>query len=322
MGRRLTKGLRAGAALFLSAWTTWAAAGTSLNVEVAAEPGHIAWDAAGSWRDSIAQGAHRIDVTQLRGVGNGSGEVSVVPLHRLAQTVPSASVLELPFLFRTEADVERAVASSLGDTIREEASAAGLRVLAVWNEGMHSLSGNGRYDRAENLVGIEFVVLRPDPIAERQFTALDAWTRVLRPQSLSQLMTECLVSSRSATLQQIAREQLFRVHLSLTLTQHRYEGWAVLAKKETWDALPESARIEYIAALEKATGWQRREAAIREERALARLKAEGMAVFPLDDAGRRRYQARMQPWEDMLPSSLTLDRRRDLIRMATTAGGT
>lgn len=305
----------------LSAWSTWASAGSTLVVQVAAEPGHIAWESARAWSEGVPAGLRRLDVAQFREGGSGPAIVSVVPLGHFAQTVPSASVLELPFLFRSAAEVERALASSLGAALRQDAESNGRRLLAVWHEGMHSLSGNARYDRAENLVGIEFVILRPDPIAERQFAALEAWTRLLRPQSASQLMTECLVSSRSATLQQLAREQLSRVHLSLTLTSHRYEGWVVVADKGAWDALSERERKAYLEALEKATEWQRREAATREEKALEHLQAEGMRLYPLDDGAWARYQARMQPWEDMLPSSLPLDRRRDLLRMATTAGG-
>ena len=49
----------------------------------------------------------------------------------------------------------------------------------------------------------------------------------VRTVPLSELQKECLVGSRAATAQQLARERIGRVHLDLTLSKHRYEAWVV-----------------------------------------------------------------------------------------------
>jgi len=247
--------------------------------------------------------------------------LSVLPVHEFARVVPELSVIQLPFFYPDIGAVHRALDGPLGKALKMAARDRGWEILDFWDEGMQVMSGNLPYTHARPLQGKEFVLLRDDPIAEIELRALDVWSRRARPTSLAQLHTECVVASRSATLQQIQSEQLARVHLDLTLTRHRYEGWVVAMRREDWNALDAASRNDLIERLASMRAWQRDEAARREEAAQRELVRQAMTVHPVTPATWHAYRAMQPAWERFLPESLGAESRAALIALAAGAAG-
>jgi TRAP-type C4-dicarboxylate transport system substrate-binding protein len=247
--------------------------------------------------------------------------LQVLPLHDLARDVPELSVVQLPFFYADLAAVQRALDGALGERLKAAATARGWQILAFWDEGMEVMSGNLAYTHTRALQGKEFLVLRDDPMAEIELRALDVWSRQARPDSLSQLHKDCLVDSRSATLQQILAEQLPRVHLDLTLTRHRYEGWVVAMRNVDWVSLGEDERSTLAEKLNGMRAWQRDQAAEVEAAALRELVKAGMTAHPLAPETWQSYRAMQPAWERFLPESLTPNSRLDLVVLAATAAG-
>jgi C4-dicarboxylate-binding protein DctP len=291
--------------------------GPRLDV-VAPDAEHLAWSAA----QELARRAGPRGVVLTATLADpervsAAPDLVVMPVRSLAARVPALQILEVPFLFPDRGAVHAALDGPLGEALRARARRAGFEILAFWDEGMHAMSGNRRFDRRINLTGVEFLLLRPDPIAEQAFHALNAWTRPARPQSRDALLRECLVGSRAATLQQIRREELFRVHLDLSVTAQRYEGWVLVAPAARWRGLTEEVRETIASSALDMRGWQRREAERRESESLAALGAEGMQVHRLDETERQAFRERMPPAERMLPAALGPALRTQLVRLAT-----
>lgn len=253
--------------------------------------------------------------------GASSVHLHVLPLHDLARVVPELSVVQLPFFYPDLAVIHHALDGALGERLKTAAATRGWQVLAFWDEGMQVMSGNLAYTHPRALQGREFLLLRDDPMAEIELRALDVWSRQARPDSLSQLHRECLVGSRSATLQQILAEQLARVHLDLTLTRHRYEGWVVAMRRADWMSLGEEERSALAGKLNGMRAWQRDRAAEIEAVALRELVRNAMTAHPLAPETWQTYRAMQPAWERFLPESLTLDSRLDLVVLAAAAAG-
>jgi TRAP-type C4-dicarboxylate transport system substrate-binding protein len=247
--------------------------------------------------------------------------LNVLPVHELARQVPELSVLQLPFFYPDIEAIHRALDGPLGEALKTAARERGWEILDFWDEGMHVMSGNLPYNHARALQGKEFVLLRDDPIAEIELRALDVWSRRARPASLAQLHTECVVASRSATLQQILSEQLARVHLDLTLTRHRYEGWVVAMELEHWHTLDDEARAGLVGRLASMRAWQRRKAAQLEEAAQRELVRQAMTAHPVTQATWQAYRAMQPAWERFLPESLSAESRAALLTLAAGAAG-
>ncbi|MGB5201727.1 MAG: TRAP transporter substrate-binding protein DctP, partial [Sedimenticolaceae bacterium] len=205
----------------------------------------------------------------------------------------------------------------LGKLIAEEAYERNWQIVAHWSEGMHVMSGIRRYDRVGNLRAMEFLITRPDPVAEGQFVYWEAYSRRIRPDDKDAVLRECLIASRAATLQEIVREQLYRVHLTVALTYHRYEGWVVVAPADRWAQLDNETKEKLVAALRETTVWQRNDARQREAAALAELKRRGMTIYEVDAEEREAFRKALPDWADLLSDELDTELKRKLIELAS-----
>lgn len=319
---------RFGAGLLLCGclWAAGACAATIQAVVAPPDEDHVAWIAA----RHLAAEARKDGLTfAIRRASDGEAtapkklpRLDIRSLRELAGDVPALSVLELPFFYPDLVAVHRALDSELSTALRASARARGWEILALWDEGLHVMSGNQAYIHPHLLQGKEFILLRDDPIAEMELRALDVWSRVSRPTSITQLHKECVVGSRSATLQQIRRERLASVHLDLTLTRHRYEGWVVAMRKADWAKLRPAQQAALTQALRAMQGWQREQARQAEASALRELtEAGGMTARPLPPDSWARYRSMQPEWTQFLPANLTAESRRRLVVLAATAAG-
>ncbi|HED18462.1 MAG TPA: hypothetical protein ENI74_03050 [Gammaproteobacteria bacterium] len=289
---------------------------------IAHESDQLPWAAANHLAEAAGENGLRVepelaDRPGEQSPGTAAPGLLVMPLRSLATQVPALEVLELPFFFSGINAVHQAFDNDLGKLLREQARQRGWELLALWDEGMHVLSGNRRYDRAINLIGMEFILLRPDPIAEKQFKAFDAWTRSAQPKTREQLLRECKIGSRSASLQQLWYERLDRVHLDVSLTEHRYQGWVVIAPVTAWNKRSETDRAALVKALSAMTPWQRTDAQRREDEALQKLEDSGMQVRKLTAEQRAEFQKRLPAWDALLSDSLAPSLRQRLVAAAT-----
>ncbi len=288
---------------------------------------HLAWKAASRFTELAAKNGLKVKIKLAnRAAENKSSQTSaappdliVMPLHSMATQVPALDVLELPFFFSEIQSVHQAFDGKLGSLLREQTRQQGWELLTLWDEGMHVMSGNRRYDHAINLTGMEFILLRPDLIAEKQFKAFDAWTRSARPQTREQLLRECMIGSRSASLQKIWYEKLDRVHLSLSLTKHRYEGWVVVAPLASWNSYGKKDQAALRKTFSAMRLWQHAQAQQRENKAQQKLQVSGMLLYKLTTTQRAEFIKRLPTWDALLSNKLSQTLKQKLITTATTA---
>lgn len=321
MGTVLARGLLlwVTVAASASAFALEPAAG-SLRVAVVAPPeqDHVAWAAARQLvLDAAGEGVGlTVEPAPLTDAPGESPGLLIMPVRSLAARVPALQILELPFFYASLDELRHKLDGALGKRLAADAAERGWKLVAIWDEGMHILSGLKRYDRARNLKAREFLITRPDPVAERQFRYWKADARRIDPRDRDRVLRECLIASRATTLQELLREQLYRVHLSVSLTNHRFEGWVVIAPLERWNQFPRQRRQALEAAIRATTAWQRRYAAEREAAALAELKQRGMRIHEVDAVEREAFRAALPDWSELLSDELSEETKRELIRLA------
>jgi TRAP-type C4-dicarboxylate transport system substrate-binding protein len=295
----------------------------SLQLVVVAPPGddHFAWAAARRLQDTAAGDGLTlvVETAPVTETPGSAPDLFVMPVRSLATQVAALQVLELPLLFPSLQAVHRAVDGDLGAALAREARSRGWEIVGWWDEGMHVLSGLKRYDQVRNLRIRDFLLTRTDPVAERQFEYWKAYTRRIDPQDREAVLRECVIASRATTLQQVVREQLFRVHLAVSLSYHRYEGWVVIAPVARWEKLDDAARDKLKNALRSTTTWQRADAQRREAAALVELQRIGMTVYEVDDAEREAFRKPLPELTGLLPGELDAKTRKELVRLASVA---
>jgi len=245
----------------------------------------------------------------------------LAPILQWQQTLPSLAVLRLPFFYPDLASVHSALDGKLGKRLAQIAETNGWKLLAVWDDGMTDFSGNQPYGKLLNLRGKEFAIWQSDPLQEMELKSLNVWSRVIRQNGVQRNAQQCIVDSRSTTPAQMWREHLQRVHLDMTLTHDRYEGYVLAIPYRLWQAFTQSQRDNLMSSLGEVTTWERNHAEKEQQQALADLRKAGMTLHELDAKQRQLFTSRMPSWDHFL---VKLDARTatDLItaaRMTVTA---
>lgn len=290
-----------------------------------ADDDHLAWAAAAQLQRSAKDRGLEIGVEPAAVTGSDNDSLPnffIMPVRSLATKVLALQILELPFFYPSLASVHERLDGALGQSLFQEARKRGWEIVAYWDEGMHVISGLKRYDQVRNLKAREFLITRPDPVAEKQFQYWKADARRIRPQDRDAVLRECLLANRAATMQEIVREELYRVHLDVSLTNHRYEGWVVIAPIERWEKLNAASREKLGAALHETTAWQRKDAREREAAALAELKRLGMTIYEVDADEREAFRKALPDYAELLPDELGAEKKRELIELASTGAAT
>jgi TRAP-type C4-dicarboxylate transport system substrate-binding protein len=249
--------------------------------------------------------------------------VVLAPLGQWSRVVPALDVLRLPFFYADVSAVQRAIDGELGTQLAQATQQAGWKLLAIWDAGMTAFSGNQRYNRLQNLSGMQFALWEHDPLVETELRALDVWSRVVGERGVQRMTQECLVNSRSATPAQMQRENLAKVHLDLTLTHDRYEGVVLAIPSALWNSMTTAQRKNMTTRLPDITAWERAQAAQAQTQAVEALRKAGMQVHQLDATQWQTFASRMPPWQDFLVK-LDTKTANDLIaaaRIAATTGG-
>ena len=295
-----------------------------LMVVAPSDQDHLAWAGARRLQEAARENGLELSVELAAPTESADTrpDLLVMPVRSLASRVPSLEVLELPFLYPSTSAVHAVLDGELGDFIQEEARKDGWEIVAFWDEGLHIFSGIKRYDRVRNLRIREFLITRPDPVAEKQFRYWKAYARRIAPEDRGAVLRECLIASRAATLQEIVREQLYRVHLSMSLSNHRYEGWVVISPVERWVEVDSETRQKFVAALRETTAWQRNDAKEREAAALAVLQQRGMSIYEVDAGERVAFRQALPDYAELLSDDIDAQKKRKLIELASVGATT
>lgn len=293
-----------------------------LAVAAPSNQDHLAWAGARRLQETAQANGLELSVepAALTESTDSQPDLLVMPVRSLASRVPSLEVLELPFLYPSTSAVHAALDGELGGFLKEEARNDGWEIVAFWDEGLHIFSGIKRYDRARNLKVREFLITRPDPVAEKQFRYWKAYARRIAPDDRGAVLRECLIASRAATLQEVVREELYRVHLSVSLSNHRYEGWVVISPDERWAELDSATRQKLAAALRETTVWQRKDAKEREAAALAVLQQRRMSIYEVDPEEREAFRQVLPDYAELLSDDIGAKKKRKLIELASVGG--
>lgn len=279
---------------------------------------HHAWAIAE--RLHVLAAAVDINVTARIAPLEGStltADFMLLPVRSLASQVPELQVLELPFFYAGIDGVHRALDSPLGAELERVAQARGWKILAILDEGMQVMSGPRRYDRARNFLGMEFILTRPDPMAEQLLSALNANLRYIAPQDSEEVMRECVIASRTTTLPQMQLEKLFLVHQNLALTYHRYEGWAIVAPATGWSDIDAQRRLIWQRLFDALTRWQREQSMQRDATILTKVRKDGLLLHEVDGKEWAAFQRALPAPADLLPAELDAATRTELVGLAS-----
>jgi TRAP-type transport system periplasmic protein len=171
-----------------------------------------------------------------------SGELDFFTLNggSIGNLVPAANVQGLLFAFHTPAQVFDSLDGDLGDYLREEMKPKGLYAIpkGCFDNGFHQITCSTRPIRAvDDLQGLK--IRTPDaPIYVEAWKALGATPVVANFNKLYETLKSGTAEAQTNPLAVAELLQLYEVQKYVSMTNHGWSGFNLLANWKLWQRLP------------------------------------------------------------------------------------
>jgi len=237
-----------------------------------------------------ALGAERESV---EGVQLGTLDLTLTSTGPLPNFVPEVAILDIPFLFRDYAHARAVLDGQIGQELLQKFPPKGMVGLAWAENGFRHMTNSKRaVNLPDDLKGLKMRTME-NPIhieAYKQFGILPT------PMAFTEVFTalqQGTVDGQENPLSVITAAKLDQVQKNLTLTGHVYSPAIILMNKGQWDKLSPTDKQAFLDAAKEAVKANRARIDDDERKAVADLRAKGMAV--VEKVDKAKFQAALAP---------------------------
>lgn len=214
----------------------------------------------------------------------GNVEMIAPATSKLAGLVPEWQVIDLPYLFSSSEQLHQFLDSPYGAELYSRLEEHGVKPLAFWDNGFKQLTSSSRpLIRPTDCTGLRFRVMINNPVLVSQFNLLGAEPVPLLFSEVSGALETAEVDGQENTISNIFSKRLYAHQPYITISDHGYLGYVVLANKDFWAELPEEVRVLLETTLSEVTLWEHREA--------SRINAENLASLSEESGIQIHYQS-------------------------------
>lgn len=168
---------------------------------------------------------------------SGAQEAIVQPVGFSARYIQILSVLDLPFLFPSEAVLNKVLNTEASDPIREAARQAGVEIIAFYPAGSIQFATKFPVNTAEDLKGRKFRII-PAPAISARFKAMGAIGVPMPLGELYPALQQGTVEGCEITFEIIERMKFYEVANYVTESNHAMFAGFILVNRGWLDSLP------------------------------------------------------------------------------------
>jgi C4-dicarboxylate-binding protein DctP len=168
--------------------------------------------------------------------------------------VKEFEVLDLPYLFDNMAVAQRITQGAVGQQLLKKLDSRGIAGLAFWDNGFRVFTSNKPIRRPGDLKG-QKIRIQSSKVTEAQMPDVGALPQVMAFGELYQALQTGVVDGQENPVTHVYTQKFFEVQKYMTLTDHTYHGYVVIANKKFWDGLPPDIRAALTAALKDTTAY-------------------------------------------------------------------
>jgi TRAP-type transport system periplasmic protein len=189
----------------------------------------------------------------------------------LGTVVPVAEIQQVPFSFHSAADAHKAMDGELGRFLREEMAVKGIFGFPVgaFDNGMRQIAGTRRpVAHPDDLIGVRMRVPAGQMVADT-FKALGAEPITINSDGIYEALKSGKVDAQENPLALVDLFRIFEVVKYVSMTNHMWSGFNLLAHLPTWKGLPGDVTTVIERNVTKYVRLQRRD----QEQANTRLRS-------------------------------------------------
>jgi len=161
----------------------------------------------------------------------------------IGTVVPVAEVQQMPFAFKSTAQAHRAIDGPLGLHIGAEMAAKGMHLLpgGGFDNGMRQIAGSRAVAAPDDLAGVRIRV-PPGELIRDTFSAFGAEPVVIPANQLYGALARGQVSAQENPLAVIEGFRLYELVTHVSMTNHIWSGFNLMAHLPTWSKLPDEIK--------------------------------------------------------------------------------
>jgi tripartite ATP-independent transporter DctP family solute receptor len=239
---------------------------------------------------SGALGAERESIEALQ---LGTLDLTMTSTGPVPNFVPEVAILDIPFLFRDYAHARAVLDGPIGQEMLAKFPPKGLQALAWGENGFRHMTNSKRpVNTPEDLKGLKMRTME-NPV---HIQAYKAFGIIPTPMAFTEVFTalqQGTVDGQENPLSVIEAAKFDQVQKNLTLTGHVYSPAVILMSKAQWDKLAPADKQAFMEAAKEAVKANRARIDDDERKAVADLRAKGMAVVVNVD--KAKFQAVLGP---------------------------
>ncbi len=237
------------------------------------------------------------DGEEIQALQSGAVQMIAPATSKLSSISPQWQVLDLPYAFLDVQAVHRAIEGELGRKLFDSLKQNNMIGLAFWDSGFKQMT-NSKHPlvKPADFEGLSFRVMINSNVLKRQFERLHAKPVEVTFDDLYRHLEAGLIDGQENTITNIYSRNLFKVQKYLTLSDHGYMGYAVIANARFWESLPPDIENVLEETLEEVTVWEQQQALKMAEEDLQKLKFTcGMNVVELTEDEKKEWQRVLRP---------------------------
>lgn len=233
------------------------------------------------------------DVQMQQALIGGAQEMMVGSTATLVGITKEMALWDTPFMFSNAKEADALLDGPIGEKVKAKLQDKGLVGLVYWENGFRNLTNNKRpVHKLEDLQGIKLRVMQNNVFLE-SFNTLG--TNAV-PMAFSELFTALetnTVDGQENPYNTILSSKFYEVQKYLTVTNHVYSPWIVLASKKWWDQLSKDEQKVLADAAKVSRDFERKDTREEAAKALADLKGKGMQINELSFAEASRMRNKL-----------------------------
>jgi TRAP-type C4-dicarboxylate transport system substrate-binding protein len=214
----------------------------------------------------------------------------------LTGRIPELGLVDLPFLFDSEAQARAAIDGAVGDHLtRLMEGRINYRILGYFENGFRHISNRLHPIREPaDLSGMRIRVLR-SRVQERTFELLGAVPVQHNLNDAIKAMTEGAVDAQENPFANTVTYGVHKLHRFHTLSRHFYISRPIFCHRPTFEAWPQDIQQGMLRAVQDAVAHQRDLAVEEEAISMRAILDQGCELGELSDEGRAAFASAVRP---------------------------
>ena len=218
------------------------------------------------------------DTQMQQALIGGAQEMMVGSTATLVGITKEMALWDTPFLFNNAKEADAVLDGPVGQKVMDKLQEKGLVGLVYWENGFRNLTNSKRpIAKAEDLDGIKLRVMQNNVYLE-SFKLLGANAVPLPFSELFSALETHTVDGQENPYNTILSSKFYEVQKYVSVTNHVYSPWIVLASKKWWDGLSKDEQKVLLEAARASRDFERKDTREEGAKALADLKAKGMQI--------------------------------------------